>query len=169
MTTNILLTYGYIDAKGKKYTVPVYGTFDEATATLAQLMAYASVTLTKLDPITEGQAQYVAMTLYPALPGSGIKTAPVVNSDAEESGLMSYSLTSVGNRSYGQDIGAFDQTKFLKGLINTGDTAVQAWRDQMINHATVVVPTNDYWLSTLSTLVKGVKSFRKKGKRSRNG
>ncbi len=167
MTTNVIYSWTFKDAKGKPASVPVYGTFDEATVTLAQLMAYASTTLLKLDPLTEGQATQVAITLFPSLPSSGIKTAPVAGSDVEETGLLTYQLTSPLNRSFGQDIPAFTQSKFTNGVITLTDTEVIAWRDQMLNHTTYVVPSNEYWASTLNALLRGVKSFRKLGRKAK--
>lgn len=165
-TQNILYTFGLKDAKGKPATVPVYGTFDDSTATLAQLMAYASTTLLKLDPITEAVPTYVAVTLYPSLPGSGIKTVAVAGSDVEESGLIGYQLTTPANRSYAQDIPAFLQSLYVRGHFdNTGD--VDAWTAQMLNHATVVVPTNDFFASTLNAFLKGDKSFRQFGRKAK--
>lgn len=167
-TQNILYTFGFKDAKGKPATVPVYGQFDDATATLSQLTAYASTTLLKLDAVTEAQATYVAITLYPSLPGSGIKTAPVAGCDVEESGLLTYQLTTPSSRSYGQDIPAFLQSAFVNGVIDLADTDVAAWTAQMLNTGTVVLPTNDFFASTLAAITRGVKSFRKLGRKAKS-
>ncbi|GJQ33882.1 MAG: hypothetical protein HBSAPP04_27210 [Ignavibacteriaceae bacterium] len=155
----VLLSYTIEDDKGKRASCPVYGVFDDATATIASLLAYNSATVSELDAITEGKIISGSMTLYPTLP-VGLKASPVANSDVEESGLLTF-VTSAYGKAYGQDVPAFIQTAFVDEAIDETDVAVAAWVSRMITSGTII-HSNNFFQATLSSLRKGRKSFRKR-------
>lgn len=147
------------DDKGERRSIPLYFTYDSAT-TLSAILAYASVTLEKLDAITDGQIVSHSITLNLAIPG-GLKASPVADCDVEETGLITYLTSAPVKRSFGQDIPSFKQSKFVGGKINLADTDVTAWTDRFIATGTSLVGSNQDFLAALASVRTGRKTFRK--------
>lgn len=148
------------DDKGERRSIPLYFTYDSA-ASLSSILAYAAVTLTYLDLITDAQIVSQSITLNIALPTSGIKTAPVADCDVEETGLITYLTNAPVKRSFGQDIPAFAQSKFVGGKINLADTDVANWTGRFTATGTTLLGSNQDFLAALASVRKGLKTFRK--------
>lgn len=155
----VLLSFTLEDDKGKRASCPIYGVFDDATATISSLLAYFSATAGDLDDITEAKIVSGSITLYPTLP-LGLDANPVANSDVEESALLTF-VTSAYGKAYGQDIPAFIQSAFVDEAVNVADAAVAQWINRMVTSGTII-HSNNFFQATLSSLRKGRKSFRKR-------
>jgi hypothetical protein len=159
-TQQLVHSVSLLDAKGERRSIPLYFTYDSA-ATLSAILAYCAVTLLDLDAITEAQIVKQSITLDIALPSSGIKTAPIANSDVEETGLFTYLTTAPVKRSFGQDIPAFLQSLFTGPTIDLSAGAVSTWTGRFIATGGTLVGANQDFLAGLASIRKGVKSFRK--------
>lgn len=159
-----LVSYTIEDDKGYKGSLPLYMLYDDATATLAGILSTVDSMNTLVDNITEGKIVSVGITLYPTL-GAGLKATPVANSDVEESGLFTFPLLNLPSKSFSIDVPALIQAAFVDDAINTANTAIAAWLDEVNNGSSTLVVFNDVWSSGLDTVRKARKSFRKFGKR----
>lgn len=159
-----LLSFTVEDDKGYKGSVPFYMLYDDATATLASILAYVDTFATLVDNITEAKIISQSVVLYPTL-GAGLKANPVANSDVQESGLFTFPLNGLSAKSYSIDIPAFIQSAFVDDAINTTVTAVSDWLAEINNPTAELVSYNDIWAFSLGTVRKARKSFRKFGKR----
>lgn len=154
----ILLSYTVEDAKGSRASVPIYGVFDDATATVSSLLAYNAATVAELDDITEGKVISGSLTLYPTLP-EGLKADAVANSDVEEGALFTF-VTSAYGKAFGQEVPAFIQSAFVGSDVDETVTEVADWISRMTTSGTVI-HSNNFFQATLSSLRKARKSFRK--------
>lgn len=149
-----------LDADGNVRSVPLYFDYDSG-ASLSSILAYCAVTLTMLDAIIDGQIVKQSIALDIALPSSGIKTTPVAGSNVQESGLITFLTDAPVKRSFGQDLPAFAQSKFVGKVINLGDSDVSDWVDRFTATGTTLLGTNQDFLAHLLSAPKGVKTFRK--------
>lgn len=164
-TQAVLISMGVIDADGDRATIPIYGTFDDATATLGSLAAWAAARVSQLDPVLDVQVVSMGITIYPTLPG-GIKLTPNAGSDVEKTGLFTFGLFGLAaSKSHSIDVPGFLPSKFVGDNVNTSDAAVQAFYNGYLAPYGTVIPTETTFSSPLSTFRKAVKSFRKLGKR----
>lgn len=159
-----LVSYTIEDAKGYKGSMPLYVQYDDAVATLASILATVDSLNTIVDNITEGMINSVSVVLYPTL-GAGLKATPVANSDIEESGLFTFPLVSLPSKSFSIDVPALIQTAFVDDAINTAETNVAAFLDEVNSDTSDLIMKNDVWSSSLGVVRKARKSFRKFGKR----
>jgi hypothetical protein len=160
----VLMSFTIEDAKGYKGSLPIYGTYDDATATLASVLAYIDTMATLVDAITEGKVISQSLVLYPTL-GAGLKADPVANSDVQESGLFTFPMANLPSKSFSIDVPALIQAAFVADNINTANVAIAAWLDEINNNTAEIRATNDIWTTFLNPVRKAVKSFRKFGKR----
>lgn len=160
---NAIHTITLQDADGDQASLPLYVTYDDATATLSSLAAYMAARVADLDAITDAQIVKQSLLLQNALPG-GIKTSPVAGSDVERTGLITFNLLTPSGKAYGMDIPGFKSSKFSGDAINLADADVSTWTTNMISTSGTMKHLNDLWSSVFSTVRKGVKSFRKLGR-----
>lgn len=160
---NVLISYTLQDADGDQASVPLYATYNDASVSLEDIVAAAGAAAALLDAITDVQIVKEAITFYPALPG-GLKAEPVAASDVEKTGLLTFNLTSPSGKAYGQDIPGFALEFFVGDEINTLADEVADWITNMTSSGLDVRYTNNFWTSTLATIRKAVKSFRKLGR-----
>jgi hypothetical protein len=163
-SVNVILSYALEDADGDRASLPIYGRFDDATATLSSLEAYLAATAADLDAITDVKIIGQALTIVPTLP-SGLKADAVDGSDVEKTGLITYALHDPSNKSYGQDIPGFFQAGFVGDVIDQTDTNVAQWITRNLTAGTVL-HLNDLWSTYFTAVRRAVKSFRKLGRRS---
>jgi hypothetical protein len=157
-TVSLLFQYTIEDADGNTLSFPVYGTADDAAA-LSDLATSATAIGTDLNAIIEGAIRKVSFDVLVPLDG-GWRTTPVAGSNVQETGLITFPLTSVPGKHYSQDIPCFYQAGFVGKTINLAATAVAAWL-AFIAAGAGFVWTNDQWTSTLEAPTKGKKTFRK--------
>jgi hypothetical protein len=161
MATNFAAhSVSILDADGNVRAIPLYFKYDSG-ASLSSILAYCAVTLLDLDAILDGQIVKQSISLDIALPSSGIKTAPVAGSNVQETGLITYLTDAPVKRSFGQDLPAFAQAKFVGKVIDLADTDVTTWTDRFIATGATLIATNQDFLAGLVQAVKGVKTFRK--------
>lgn len=164
-TQAIIVSYSIVDADGDRASMPIYGLFDDSTATLSSIVAWAAARAAQIDAILDGQIVAENLTIYPTLPG-GLKTSPNAGSDVEKTALFTWGLGGIAaSHSQGMDIPAFLPSKFVGDAVNTVDTAVAAFVTGILPPFGTVTPTNEDWSSGLYSLRKAVKSFRKLGRR----
>lgn len=157
----VLLSWTVEDAKGKKASVPVYGKFDDATATLAAILAQVDGWNTVIDNVTEAKILSSSVTIYPTL-GAGLKASAGVNCDVQETGLLTFPLAGLPQKSFSVDIPAFLQIAFNLNNIWLADTNVVDLVDMLTGANTPIRVTNDLWTNYLDAPPrKAVKSFRK--------
>lgn len=160
---NAIHTITLQDADGDQASLPLYVTYDDATATLASIAAYMAARCADLDAITDAQIVKQSFLLQTALPG-GLKGAPVAGSDVERTGLITFNLLTPSGKAYGMDIPGFKASKFTGDAINLGDADVTTWTTNIMSLAGTMKHLNDLWSSTFTSVRKGVKSFRKLGR-----
>lgn len=158
-----IVSFSVLDADGDRASLPIYGSFDDASATLSSLASWAAARAAQLDPIIDGQIVNEAITIYPVLPG-GLKGAPVAGSDVEKGGLLTWNLSVTPTRAYGQELPAFKVSKFVGDLVNVSDADVAAWITGLSSPFGTVTPTGDQFAYPFQSVRKAVKSFRKIGK-----
>ena len=163
-TQNVLISWTLQDDDGDQASVPLYATYDDATVTLSDIVTQAGAFAALLDAITDVQIVKEAVTFYPALPG-GLKSEPVASSDVEKTGLLTYNLTSPSGKAFGQDIPGLTLAAFVGDEINLSNTDIEDWITNNTSSGLDIRVTNNFWTSTLASIRKGVKSFRKLGKR----
>lgn len=149
-----------LDADGDISTTPI--NIPLGTLTITQLAGFLQGAATDLDAITEGKLVSINVNLDVDLP-SGLKSAPVANSDVQESGLLTYTAANT-KYVWSQIIPAFVQGKFSGKNINLADTAVTTFTNRMINGATVasaLVQPSDKYENDLQSVKSGTKRFRK--------
>jgi len=137
--------------------------FPAGAETLAQITAYAQAMSLLLDELTEGQIVSITMSASIALQG-GEKASPVAKSNDQEGGLFGFGCTGTEYR-YGLRIPAFDQTKFVKDVINLSDSEVLEWTSALKNGLGAGGFTFhgcDEKGFDISSVISGVKSFRRK-------
>lgn len=164
-TQAIIVSYSVVDADGDRASMPIYGLFDDATATISSIEAWAAARAGQLDAILDGQIVAEGITIYPALPG-GLKVAPNPGSDVEKTALFTWGLGGLAaGHSQGMDIPAFLPSKFVGDVVNTADAAVTAFVNGILPPFGTITPTNEDWSTGLYSLRRAVKSFRKVGRR----
>src|SRR5574337_1806557 len=160
---NAIHTITLQDADGDQASVPLYVSYDDAVATLAALSAYMAGRCAEIDAITDPQIVRQSLLLQTALPG-GLKAAPVAGSDVERTGLITFNLTTPTGKAFGLDVPGFKASKFSGDNINLADVDVAAFTTTVTTGGGTMTHKNDLWSSTLATVRKGVKSFRKLGR-----
>lgn len=160
---NAIVSYTVIDADGDQASIPIYVSYDDATATLATITTWVQQVAGYLDAITDTQVTKINVQLSVSIPG-GLKPAAVAGSDVERTGLITYNLTTPAGKAYGQDIPGFATDEFTGDAINTGSLDVLQWTGRMTGAVAPFTAKNDLWSSTLASVRKGVKTFRKLGR-----
>lgn len=160
---NAIHTITLQDADGDQASLPLYVTYDDATATLASIAAYMAGRCADLDAIVDAQIVKQSFLMQTALPG-GLKGAPVAGSDVERTGLITFNLLTPSGKAYGMDIPGFKASKFSGDNINLVDADVATWITNMVSLAGTMKHLNDLWSSTFTGARKGTKSFRKLGR-----
>lgn len=159
-TQNLLLSFRIADENGSTKSYQEYGSFDDATATLASLLTAVQLRATNLDGMTDGKIESMAVTLYWALPG-GIKADPVAGSDVEETALMTFTSEAPGGKVFSEDIPAAAQAIFVGRTVDPADAAVVSYVNALKSQAGTIINKDDKWAYGLTALKAGAKKFRK--------
>lgn len=159
-TQNLLLSFRIADENGTTKSYQEYGSFDDATATLASLLTAVQLRATNLDGVTDGKIESMAVTLYWALPG-GLKADPAVGSDVEETALMTFTSTAPGGKVFSEDIPAAAQAIFVGRTVDAANANVVNYVNALKSQAGTIVNKDDKWAYALSALKSGAKKFRK--------
>ena len=161
-TVNVIYSMTIEDAKGSRASIPIYALLDTAT-TVGALDAAMATFSEYFDSLTEGRiiGHSVSLELTPAITW---KAAAVANSDVEEGALFSFPLAALPSKSYGVEIPAFLQSKFVGNEVDVTDLAVADLITNLTNPSTIN-PQNNLWSSTLASPPrKAYKTFRKRSR-----
>jgi len=118
------------DADGERFSMPLYGLFNDEVATLANLIAYVTTLAEDVDTITDGQIVKVSFSMALDTGEMTLKGAPVANSEIERTGLISFNLEA-SPYSFAIDVPAFAVSKFTGNAIDTDDVDVAALISQL--------------------------------------
>lgn len=165
-TAKAAITYRLLDATGVRKAYRDYITYDDAVATLSNLLTFVQSTAVLLDGLTDAQLLNSVLTLYPTLPG-GLKSSPVAGSDVEESGAISYNLTTFPAQLYTEVIPAMVQAAFTGGKIDLAQTDVASWVSHQLNAALAGRAVDNNWSAVFGSAAIGRKVFRKSRKQLR--
>lgn len=135
--------------------------YDDATTTLANLIAAMQGMATQIDGVSEARLNKLRMTLDVALP-SGINVAkPVAGSDLEETGLITFSVN--GNiYNYGVDVPGYLQSEFTgKNIPISGSGPSVNLENFLIATATGGIKWTDKGKFQLFAPIRARKTFRK--------
>lgn len=156
----VVASLSVTDADGDISTAPV--NIPLGALTITQIAGFLQGTATDLDAITEGKITSINLVIDVDLP-SGLKSAPVANSDVQEAGLITYVAANT-KYVWSQLIPAFVQSKFSGKNINLADSAVSTFTTRMVSGATVsgaLVQPSDKYENDLQSVKRGTKRFRK--------
>jgi len=118
------------DSDGERFSMPIYGQFNDAVSTLADLIAYVQTLAEDVNAVIDGAIVKASIALGLDTAGWDLRGAPVSGSEIERTGLISFNLTS-SPYSYGLDIPAFAEGFFVGNAIDTEATEVAALISQL--------------------------------------
>lgn len=148
------------DSRDEVTSVDVPFKYDNATATLANIVSWVQGLGVSLDTVTDGQITKIRVSLLIPLP-SGIKTAPVGGSDNEKTGLASLIASATPN-AYGVDTPAIPNSLLIGNQIDLGlSSAYLAWLVYLATPVTTIVGTDRYGNALTAVAKHAVLTFRK--------
>lgn len=153
------LSYRIQDSSGVFANKVIYFVFPD-TATLANVQSFAAAYALLLDAVTEGQI--VKQTFRVTLATSGLKSAPLSDSDVQETGLINFVL-STSFYSYGDDIPAVIDAAVPAGRFDPTQADINAYIGFMTSAHSGFVPSNEFE-ADLAAVNFGMETFRKKRK-----
>jgi hypothetical protein len=113
------------DADGERFSMPLYGLFNDAVATLANLTAYLQTLAEDVNAVIDGAIVKASFSMGLDTSGWDLRASPVSGSEIERTGLISFNLES-SPYSYGVDIPAFAEGFFVGNAIDQEGTEVAA-------------------------------------------
>lgn len=155
----VLVSFTVQDADGDRASIPIYGLYDDATATLSSLAAWVAARAAQLDAVTGSKILSESITLFPALPG-GLKGAAVAGNDVERYAHLTWDTASSPVRAYGQDLPGAKDAVFTGDIVNVAQTDMAAWITGIAPPYGTVTPTTERFVFGLTTVRKGTKEFR---------
>jgi hypothetical protein len=145
-----------VDADGTAKAFDQPFRYDDATATLANLLAWASGLGVSLDTVTDGKITKIRMCLSVPLPG-GIKAVANANSVNERTGLITFLASGTPN-AFGVDVPGYLPSLFAGDAIpDAGATA--AFEAYLDTPSTTIVATDRYG-NPLAARKSAKKTFR---------
>lgn len=135
---------------------------DSGSLTLAQLITYWEVAMAAIDGVTGGVIESGSLTLFPDLPG-GLNATPAANSDVQEGGLLTFSLTGLPYTDAVR-IPAFDQTLFGADGISIPNAGATATLITLLTGGAASpndIAAQNRFAATYAAFAAGKKSFRK--------
>lgn len=157
---NGVVSMQVLDGRNEVTATEVNFLYNNATATLANLVSWASGLAVSLDTVTDGQITKIRLSLLIPLP-SGIKTAPVSGSDNEKTGLATLLASGTPN-AFGVDTPAIPNSELIGNQINVGSgTPYAAWIAYLSTPVTTIVGTDRYGNQLTGAIKHAVLTFRK--------
>lgn len=160
-TRQATVSLQFIDAAGKTTSMPVYVTFDDATATLSSIAAAVATLIDEVDDVTDCQVTKASYTINQAVPGSGIKTAPVAGSNVQETGLFTFPVLG-SNYKIGIAVPGVAAAIQDQGVIPISGVA-EAFTDRVMATGGTLAVVEPISLHTLGEVRSAVVTFRKHG------
>jgi len=158
MATNVIMSYRILDAAGHTKSFPIYGTFDEATATLSDVLVSVQSRGEFADAILAGQITEMSIEIKVAIPGD-FKTEPVADSNVEKVGAISFRRTTPPSKSYTIAMPAISPTVLSLDNIDVSLPAVLAFTDSILDTGETVVAKDDLWSTTMAGVKSGKVTF----------
>lgn len=152
-----IFSYTILDADGNQRACPIYCTL-LGTLTITQLNAISVALSAVLDAALDGQLVKGTLTLSMDL-DSGIKIAPEVGSNVQETGLLTFQPTGTPY-SFSLDFPAFAQAGFSGKEVDVAQTDVAALIDFLVTSASGFTGSDKYD-NALVGAATGKKTFRK--------
>jgi len=159
-TARCLMSWRVADESGATKSFQEYGTFDDATATLASLKAAMDLRTNDLDTVTDGKIEASSFVIYFDLP-VGLKADAAVGSDVEETALYTFITSAPGGKVYSSDIPAGAQDNFVGKSIDEAAEHAALFITHQCSAAGTIRNTDEKWAYTLDTFKRGLKKFRK--------
>jgi len=156
------------DDDGERFSMPLYGLFDDATATLAELIAYVQTLGEDVNDVIDGAIKKASIALNLDTTDWSIRATPVAGCEIERTGLISFNLAS-SSYSYGVDIPAFAEAKFVGNNIDTGDTNVAALISQLEATSSTFQAVEPVSGKAFTDVRSAKKTFRKHRKQTKRG
>jgi len=155
-----ILSFTTQDADGEIAAMPIYCTMDD-TQTLGDIAVLVAAIGILVDTVMDGKVIKQFMKFEVNV--GAVKSDPVAGSEIETTGLISFPLEGLTQKSYSLDIPAFARSLFVGNKINLANVDVGALIEVMTGVSPFPPPivTNDTWSYNLLTPTKGRKTFRK--------
>lgn len=154
-----VVTFQILDSRGEVSSYDQPFQYDNATATLAQIVSWVQGLGASVDLITDGQITKLRVSLLIPLP-SGIKTAPVSGSDNEKTGLTTFLVTGSPN-AYGDDVPNVAAAILSGNQIDQSNTNWLAWVAYLTTAVHTIIATDRYNNVITNTVKHAVLTFRK--------
>lgn len=158
-TAKGLISLQFVDANPVTTATDIPIVYDDATTTLAQLLAACATVITDADAITDAAIRKAKLVLNVTLPG-GIKGTANAHSNNSETGLFQWNVNGSVNR-YGQDIPAI-----LPTLLSGSDIPAPSpgpvldWENLMVSTVTGGIKFTDRYSNQLFTIFRSKKVVR---------
>lgn len=133
--------------------------YDDATATLAEIVSWASGLGAAVDLITDGAIKKIRISLLIPLPG-GIKSAPVAGSDNEKTALSTIMPFAVTN-AYGVDTPAVPNALLVGNQIDQTNANWLAFIAYLGTAVHTIIGTDRYGNALTGGVKHAVLTFRK--------
>jgi hypothetical protein len=156
-TAKAVISGTFQDEKGERVSLPLYISVDD-TGTLASLVTLAKTVMGTAEAISDSELIRLRFIVETDLP-AGIKSAPVVGSDNEETGLFTMSLVSPSTKSFGVDVPAIAQTVLDADNPNLIDLTNADVTD-FVDNLTAGALQNNLWSTALGEVRAAIKTFR---------
>lgn len=151
-----LASFQLVDADGSPKSFDQPFKYDDATATLANLLAWVSGLGVSLDTVVDGKITKIRMCLSVPLPG-GIKSSANAGSINERTGLITFNASATPN-AYGVDVPGMLPSLFSADTIPDAG-AIAAFEAYLTTVSTTIVGTDRYG-NALTARKSARKTFR---------
>lgn len=155
----VLVSFTLEDADGDRASMPIYGLYDDATATLASLAAWVAARAAQLDAVVGSKLISESITLFTALPG-GLKASAVAGNDVERYAHLTWNTNSSPIRAYGQDLPGAKDAVFTGDIVNVAQADMAAWIAGIAPPYGTITPKDERFAFSLVNVRKGTKNFR---------
>lgn len=152
-------SYRIKDAEGVIANKETYAVFDD-TKTFANIQAYSDAYAAVLDPLTEGEI--IQATFRVVLTTTGLKSAPVADSDNQETLLLSF-IQSGSFYKWGDDTPAEIDAVIVNGRVDLTNATLVAYTAFMTSAHSGFTPAGRMG-NALVALYSGAETFRTKRK-----
>lgn len=150
-----IISFGITDFAGKRKSFPIYV---PATATLAQMQAWATAGAPILDALIDGKIDDVSFTLAGTLPG-GLKADAVSGNTVREGALWAWDAATT-DFEYGDYMPSAANADFVGDTLDDTNTDVTDWIAQMTASGAGTEATDRYG-NDITAYIRGRRTFRK--------
>src|SRR5438477_1954112 len=141
-----LISYRLKDSDGVYFNKEEFVVFDD-TKTMANIATYAGLYAAVLDAVTG--CEIVQQTFRIIIPTAGLKSAPVADTDGEETMLMHYIQTGTFS-TWGDDVPGLIDAGEVGGRLDLTNAAVAAYNTFQTAAHTGFTPSSRYGFATVA-------------------